>query len=221
MATCELREYGKGIFYLPLVLLVLLFIPKGYVSAGSISKDAWRYRPVILRHSKKVFGHTRYVSIFAAQIEQESSWNCNPDTTIALGCAQFTPDTIQWAKNTICKDLGKPDPYNINWSIGCMIRYDYMLHWEYAGASECDNMAFALVGYVGGPGWVWRDRRLTKKIGVGINQFIWFNLVELYSTRSRSAIKESRHYVRIILGKRYKKYLKAGYGGVDVCDLLR
>ena len=76
-------------------------------------------------------------------------------------------------------------------------------------------MAFTLSAYNGGLGWVNRDRKKARALGVDDRR--WFGAVEnVNAGRGRAAFRENRNYPRLILKERQYAYIKAGWGpGVE------
>ena len=139
-------------------------------------------------------------------MQQESGWNPDAKSSFAAGLAQFTPQTAQWISGVYPKDLGNDQPYNPEWAIRALVRYDRSLFLKTAPAlTDCDNWAFALSAYNGGIGWVVRDRQLCDAAG-SCDRRRWWGAVELHTARAPAAMKENRDYPRRILLKLQSAY---------------
>ena len=144
-------------------------------------------------------GLTEHRALLAAQIEQESAWNCEARSRYAAGCAQFTQPT--WAQYSVevrptCEGVPPTDP-------ACAFRAQalYMkrlLHSHRMSATQREQEAFALASYNGGGGWIRREKRKCKQDPrCATNR--WFDNVEVHCIRSDRACTENRAYpVRII-----------------------
>lgn len=181
----------------------------------SIPTRSVLYKLKLEREVMAEFGDLRPVARIAAQVHQESRWDPKAASKYAEGMAQFTPATAQWI-GSVCPSLGPPDVWDPNWSMRAIACYD---RWIYArvkdAASECDRWAMTLSGYNGGPGRVPRDR--SRAAAAGSNPNVWFDHVELHSSRAPWAFRENRDYVRRILLLVEPAYLAAGWPGEAVC----
>ena len=144
-------------------------------------------------------GMERYQSLLAAQVEQESGWDCNARSRHAAGCAQFTPAT--WAQYSIevrpsCEGVPPTDP-------PCAFRAQalYMgrlLRAYRSSATNREQEAFALAAYNGGSGWIRREKRKCKQ-SPRCSPSRWFEHVEEHCVRSRAACRVNREYpVRVL-----------------------
>lgn len=177
---------------------------------------AWRYERLLIRSALAEFGSDRYVSALAAQVEQESAWDCTARSRFADGCTQFTPTTASWFEEGPGRDLGKARPFDAAWALPAMSRYMAWIDKRIDDtASECDQWAMNLSAYNGGLGWVKRDRRLCVIDGCDPSR--WWGHVENHSNRAAWAIKENRGYPRRILKTLTPKYVAGGYRGRRIC----
>jgi soluble lytic murein transglycosylase-like protein len=165
------------------------------------SPAANKYRSVLTREAQFVLGLDAPIPMFAAQIEQESGWR--PEVTAwdnGRGLAQFmdpTTDTITRA----FPDLGKGDPYNPQWAIRALVRYDMWLRARVKGVDACNDYAAALKGYNAGLGYVQQAQRASKQPEQ------WFGVTEFVLTHQTAKNFEySRMYPRWIIFNRQPKY---------------
>lgn len=110
------------------------------------------YRDDIIREARYVWGMNAPIPAFGAQIMQESGYNKDARSPYAGGLAQFTPSTADWISGAY-PDLGAAQPFNPNWAIRALIRYDKHLFDRMRYSRECDRFAAALSAYNGGAGW--------------------------------------------------------------------
>lgn len=174
-----------------------------------------RLRTAVIREAQRLYGLDAPAARFAAQIHQESRWNAGAASRYANGLAQFTPPTADWIALAY-PELRPAAPWDAHWSIRAMVRYMHHIG-EHTppGASACDDWAFALSGYNGGPGWLSRDRALAGRAGADPDR--WFGQVEHHTSRAGWARKENRDYVRRILLRIEPAYLAAGWPGDRAC----
>lgn len=160
----------------------------------------------------EAFGVEAPVARLAAQIHAESSWRPTARSPYAIGLAQFTPATADWMAERY-PHLRPAAPWDPGWSIRAMVAYNAWLYGREAGRwrSDADRWAAALTGYVGGPGWVDRERRAALRAGSPDDR--WWHGVEAHCLRSQIACRESRHYSRRILCELEPRYAAAGWPG--------
>lgn len=173
-----------------------------------------RHRTALERAAGDYFGLNAPVARLAAQIHQESLWQADAASPYAQGLAQFAPATARWLP-TVCPSVGEPDPWDAGWSIRAVACYDAWLYAKAPRTDECNRWAFTLADYNGGQGWRAREQQLAK--AAGKDTAIWFDQVEAFNARSRSAWKENRSYVRRILLMLEPAYIAAGWGGKGAC----
>lgn len=113
---------------------------------------ALRHRAAITREGRFVWGLDAPIPAFAAQIMQESGYNEAARSPYAGGLAQFTPATADWI-GSVYPDLGPAQPFNPDWAIRALVRYDRWLFERVRYSRECDRFAAALSAYNGGLGW--------------------------------------------------------------------
>lgn len=170
---------------------------------------ARKYRVDLTRAARLEWSVTAPVAMFGAQVEQESSWNPNAKSPYAGGLAQFTPATADWIDG-VYPDLGPAQPYNPQWALRALVRYDRHLFEHVGGVtSECDGFAFTLAGYNGGPGWVQKDRHAAAVRGIDSARY--WDAVELVNAgRSAANFAENRGYPRRIIRTLQPRYAAWG-----------
>ena len=194
-----------------LLLAFLLFANLAYAADVAIPRAAQQYRATLVRAAHATWGMDAPVSVFAAQVHTESWWRNRTVSHVgAQGLAQFMPSTAAWLPE-VAPDTGKPEPFNPGWSLRALCVYDKWLWNRVAGHTDFERMAFTLSAYNGGLGWVNRDRKKARSLG--LDDRVWFNAVEnVNSGRSAAAFRENRNYPRLILQERQYAYIKAGWG---------
>ncbi|HSH71560.1 MAG TPA: transglycosylase SLT domain-containing protein [Methylophilaceae bacterium] len=195
-------------------ILILLFALPISCMAADPPRSSLRYKRDLIRIAHTTWGLDAPVSVFAAQIHQESAWNPLAVSPVgAQGLAQFMPSTSSWISG-LYDGLRSNDPRNPAWSMQALITYDIWLWNRIQAADDCSRMAMALSGYNGGLGWVYKDQALAKAGGADRGR--WFDQVERFNAgRSIAAFKENRGYPRNILGKWQPLY--ATWGGGITC----
>jgi membrane-bound lytic murein transglycosylase MltF len=174
------------------------------------------YRLMVEREAADLWGIQAPTARIAAQIHQESLWDPEAQSRYADGMAQFTPATAEWIAKLFPNELGDFDPMDPAQAVRAMVIYDHWLLQQVpSAATECDKWAFALSSYNGGLGWLKRDRKRASE--KGSDSARWFGHVEAHSARAKWAIKENRHYVRVILTHWEPAYIAAGWSGKKVC----
>lgn len=194
--------------------LLFVFIANWAVAQvpGTCAKFQWQ----LTREVQKALGPAAPVSVFSAQVMQESS--CNPAARSkvgALGLTQFMPATASWVPD-LNSELAPPNPLDPAWAIKAQVTFMKWLLRRNPGETQCDNYAFALSAYNGGEGWLRRDQAVAASLG--LNKLKWFGSVEASPDRRRhpSAIAENRGYPRRILLLLTPRFVAAGWGaGVD------
>ena len=176
-------------------------------------------RMAIQREAVRNFGLDAPVARLAAQVQQESAWNPKAASAYAQGLTQFTPATAKWLPS-ICPAVGKPDPWDAQWSLRAQSCYMAWLAkrvtpYRYAGAmSACTRWAFAFRAYNGGEGWLNKERMAAQRGGADANDW---RAVESFRVRAGWAHKENIGYPRRILLTLEPAYLAAGWPGKAVC----
>ena len=196
----------KKLFFL--FTFLLLSIP----TQASEPRNSLKYKRDLIRYSRITWGMDAPVALFASQIQQESSWDYLAKSPYAEGLTQFTPSTANWLKE-LYPELSNGNVYNPIWSIRAMLLFDQWLDKNIKTKNECNQWAMILSSYNGGLGWLKKDIQLASSKGK--NPELWWNNVELYSSRADWAIKENRNYPRKILLNHQSIY--SNWGRVVAC----
>lgn len=216
IALSALEIMGTAFLWGAGLLLALLLVANlAHAAEVTIPRAAQQYRATLVRAAHATWGMDAPVSVFAAQVHTESWWRNDTVSHVgAQGLAQFMPATARWLPS-VAPETGKPEPFNPGWSLRALCTYDRWLWERVAGHSDFERMAFTLSAYNGGLGWVNRDRKKARALGVDDRR--WFGAVEnVNAGRSKAAFRENRNYPRLILKERQYAYIKAGWGpGVE------
>jgi soluble lytic murein transglycosylase-like protein len=170
-------------------------------------------RVVLTREAQRVFGPDAPVARFAAQIHTESTWRPGVCSYAgACGLGQFMPATAEWLAEQHPEKLKPVKLADWQWSVRALVIYDWRLVEGEVGWSDISNRwAAALTAYVGGAGWVRRERRATAAAGDDPDR--WWGSVERHCLRGPRACRDSRHYPRRILCQLEPEYIEAGWPG--------
>lgn len=238
--TREVRRFVVTVAAAALALVLLgLFFPPAH---AAIHERAQQHRRVLIQSAHLQFGLSAPLSLFAAQVHQESAWRPEARSKYAAGLTQFTPDTAQWIARVYPRALGPAQPLSPKWALNAMSRYNRHLYDRTAwAATDCDRWAFVLSSYNGGAGNVAKDRRLCERFsnrplssGASCTSYAaesatstetrklcdssrWWGHVEHHSPRARWAFAENRDYPKKIIHRWQPLYLHAGWGGPAVC----
>lgn len=199
-----------GLWFI-LCLTFCLFMADICHAEAQIPRAALQYRNQLVREARAVWGLDAPVAVFAAQIHTESWWRNDTVSHVgAQGLAQVMPATAKWLP-TVAPETGRPAPFNPAWSLRACVTYDRWLWERVPGHDDRERMAFTLSAYNGGLGWVDRDRK--KARGLGLDDRVWFGAVEnVNAGRGKAAFRENRNHPRLILNERQYAYIKAGWG---------
>lgn len=190
------------------------------VLAHAISDAAIVHKRTLTRTARVHAGLDAPVSLYAAQIHQESGWRIDARSPAgAEGLAQFMPATSEWFALRNPRDLTTAQPFNPAWAMRALVLYDQHLFKQIQASSPCEKWAFTLSAYNGGIGWVNRDKQLA--LASGANPLVWFGETEhVNAGRSKAAFAENRHYPQAIIYHHQPLYVAAGWGagqGGGVC----
>ena len=106
-------------------------------------------------------------------------------------------------------ELADNQPYNPDWALRALVRYNRFNYERITARTECDRMAFMLSAYNGGLGWVQRDKRKAK--AQGLDPLIYWQNVELVNSgRSRANFAENRGYPKRIIYRWQPLYINWG-----------
>lgn len=186
-------------------VLALYFFGKD--AYAQIPREAETYRREYTRIMRSEWGLDAPVATFAAQIHQESGWNCQAVSRVgAAGCAQFMPTTARWI-GEVDRSLAGASVYSPAWAFRAQSVYMKWLHDRVKGPVPCQRMAFALSAYNGGLGYVYRRQKLSPTPLVCINATCDIN-PGIHPANQ----KENEHYPRRILLELEPRYEAAGWG---------
>lgn len=200
------------------VALVALFLWAGKTHAA-VPQQANAHKRTLIRTAHAHAGLDAPVSLFAAQIHQESGWRIDARSPAgAEGLAQFMPATSEWFASRNPRDLTTSQPYNPAWAMRALVLYNQHLFKQIQASSPCQQWAFTLSSYNGGLGWLNRDKALASASGA--DPLAWFDSTELYNAgRSKAAFAENRHYPKAIIYRHQPLYVAAGWGA-GVCHVF-
>ena len=149
------------------------------------------------------------IPVFAAKIHHESHWKTTALSPVgAQGLAQFMPKTADWI-STLYPELVDNQPYNPDWALRALVRYNRFNYERITARTECDRMAFMLSAYNGGLGWVQKDKRKAQAQGLDPLTY-WQNVELVNSGRSRANFAENRGYPKRIIYRWQPLYINWG-----------
>lgn len=191
-------------FVLACMVLLALVAPK---ANAQVPSEAARYKLELRRQAQLVWGLDAPIASFAAQIHQESRWQADARSPVgAQGLAQFMPATATWISGAYAA-LKPNEPFNPTWAIRALVTYDKFLYDRVKAANHCERMAFALSGYNGGLGWVYKRQALSPEpqrcLGV---------TCDLNPGIHPANQRENADYPRRILLRHEPLYVRAGWG---------
>lgn len=219
VAAEQRKEFTRAflkVVLLALIGLLLVLITKCSQVSAAVPQQANAYKRTLIRTSYSHWGLDAPVSLFAAQIHQESGWRIDARSPAgAEGLAQFMPATSEWFALRNPRDLTTAQPYNPAWAMRALVMYNQHLFKQIQASSPCQQWAFTLSSYNGGLGWLNRDKALASASGA--DSLAWFDSTELYNAgRSKAAFAENRHYPKAIIYRHQPLYVAAGWGAA-VC----
>ena len=133
--------------------------------AQTVPPAAYGYQHLHRQQVQSVWGLDAPVASLAAQVHQESGWNCAARSWVgAQGCAQFMPATAADMGKRYPAALYPPNPHNPRWAFRAQAQYMrdlYLGRGASGAANDCERFAFALAGYNGGEGWTRKRQRLS------------------------------------------------------------
>lgn len=188
-----------------IAMAIALVILRGKsADASIIPQRSLQYIPILVEEHSRIWP-TSDICVIAEQITHESAWKTTATRkeksgVISYGLLQVLDRTMaeMQTKHQILMGLEPVQMLQARWGLRAGILYDKDM-WKlvYFAKNPIDRYAFMLASYNGGYGWVQRDRKLT--VEKGYNRDLWFNNVELFSTRSQWAFGINRKYVSSIL----------------------
>lgn len=199
-----------------MLLLLIAGVFFAATALADVPAQSQQYRRLLTRTAHAEMGLDAPVSTFAAQVTQESYWNPNAESGVgAAGLAQFMPATAKWMGD-IDPRLANAQVYNPAWALRAMMVYDQWLLNHITAINPCNHWAFALAGYNGGLGWVYRDRRTASR--KGRDKRVYWHAVERFNAgRSTANFQQNRDYVRRIL-RYWEPQFVAAQWGAGVCE---
>lgn len=193
-----------------LVLLLAGAAVPGTYAAEPIHVPA-RWKITLANAGLRTFGLDAPLARFAAQVHAESSWRPTAESPYAVGLAQFTPATAEWMAD-LYPHLRPAAPWDPEWSLRALVAYNHWLHERMGSfARPADRWAATLAGYVGGPGWVYREQRVAAAAGDPADR--WWRGVARHCLRADWACRDSRAYPDKILCRLEPAYARAGWRG--------
>lgn len=173
----------------------------------AIPTAANQYKARVIREAHAAGGLGAPVANFAAQLHQESGWKDTAKSSVgAIGLAQFMPGSAAWIANLYPADLKPAAPFDADWAIRALIRYDY---WLYARvphfAAGDERWGAALASYNAGLGWILKDAKVAT-----CDKTMWFSCVSTVpDKRTESNQEQSRNYPERILHRIRPSYQAA------------
>lgn len=220
------RRANWGFGALLIWLVAVLCVAGGVIWFGVLSvQNAQAAEPVngvevpavkrltLTREAQRVWGPQAPVARFAAQIHAESTWRSGVCSHAgACGLGQFMPKTAEWLAALYPEQLEPVAVEDWRWSVRALSIYTWRLHQAEQGwRTESDRWAATLVSYVGGGGWLRRERRAADAAGDDPDRY-WQH-VERRCIRAAWACRDSRAYPRRILCELEPRYVAAGWPG--------
>ena len=196
-------------------IIIALLAGASELAFGQIPPAAYGYQHLHRQQITAVWGLNAPVATLAAQVHQESGWNCAAVSPVgALGCTQFMPGTAADVAKRFPAELSPVNPRNPRWSFRAQAVYIKLLY-EGRGArgaaDDCERMAFALAAYNGGEGWVIRDRALADR--QGLPKGVYFDAAQAVNAgRAPQCKRENADYPERILLRIEPRYVNAGFG---------
>lgn len=154
------NDFFHVVWALGLIAVVaLMVVAPSY--AAEVPPPAHAFKNQYTRIVRSEWGLSAPVASLAAQIHQESGWNCRAVSRVgARGCAQFMPTTAAWIGD-VDHALSDGDVFSPSWAFRAQAVYVKWLHDRVKGPAPCERMAFALSAYNGGLGWVYRRQKMS------------------------------------------------------------
>jgi len=176
---------------------------------------AQKYKAILFREARAVWGLNAPIPALAAQIQQESGWNPNARSPVgAGGLTQFMPATA----TDFPDEQGRVDVYNPQWALRAQSRYMRSLYERAGTGVECEDYAFALAGYNGGEGWRIRDQKLATSRGLDPKRY-WGHVETVNAGRNAAAWNENREYAPRVV--KHWQPVYAGWGRIVCGEFLR
>lgn len=200
------NQFLRVICWLIVLLLTLGYCTHLQVNA-QVPSEASKYRRDYTRVMHSEWGMDAPIASLAAQLHQESGWNCGAMSRVgAQGCAQFMPATATWL-GQVDPDLKGGDVFSPAWAFRAQAVYMRWLREKVKAAAPCDRMAFALSAYNGGLGYVYRRQKLSPDPWHCFDRTCDINPGILEANQ-----RENARYPRRVLLELEPIYLRAGWG---------
>lgn len=159
-----------------------------------------KYKKFLIRQVRFLWGMDQKVSIFAAQIRQESNWNPQAKSPHAAGLSQFTPATAKWIVSVYPElktglSSAGDSRSDWKWSIRAMVRYDRYLYIRVGKMvprkTEGGVWVLTLRAYNGGLGWIKKELAVCRLLDMRC----------CLAFRRNSACRENLSYANLIIKK--------------------
>lgn len=174
---------------------------------SQIPPAAARYRMDYARIVRSEWGLAAPVASLAAQIHQESQWDCTAVSRVgARGCAQFMPTTAAWIGD-VDHSLREGDVFSPKWAFRSQAVYMKWLAERVKADAPCERMAFALSAYNGGLGYVFKRQKVATYPGRCMGY-----TCEINPGITQANQRENQHYPLRILRELEPRYVNAGWG---------
>lgn len=143
------KDLARAALLVAACALLAFALPAG----AQVPQAALQHRALLVRTAHAAWGLDAPVSVFAAQVHQESAWRPDAVSHVgAQGLAQFMPATTRWIAG-LNPDLAAQQPFNVAWALRALVTYD---RWLYDRAparyTPRERMHVALRAYNGGLG---------------------------------------------------------------------
>lgn len=160
-ALLDAHLFVRAVILLSLACVLALVLCQP--AHAQIPDQARAYRREYVRIVRSEWGLNAPVASLAAQIHQESGWDCRAVSAVgARGCAQFMPATAEWIAG-MDRDLRGGDMFSPRWAFRAQAVYMRWLFDRIRGSPPCERMAFAMSAYNGGLGRVYQRQKLSRE----------------------------------------------------------
>lgn len=135
------------------LIIGFLVLAAGLLFSCDAHAAGEQYRRGLTRAAHLEWGLDAPVSVFAAQIHQESGWNPDAVSRVgAAGMAQFMPATARWWCSLTGSAAADCQPRNPTWAMRALVGYDKWLWQRIPPGTAFDRMWATLRAYNGGLG---------------------------------------------------------------------
>ena len=210
----EVVKFGSWALLILLVFICFLLVTEP--AEAQVPQAAKQYQRLVIQTARSVHGFDAPISLYAAQIEQESSWRPDVCSPFACGLTQQTDDNAQWL-GTRYQDLRPANVFNPGWAVRALIHYNDFNHERvYEFQAGCQRWGATLACYNAGRGHVNRERIEAGRRG--LDESVWFGSVDTVCLRKAEYCAETSHYAVAILIERQDKYLRWNDNHGGVCE---